>query len=95
MSSNLIFLEFMYRYMKILKDFVKNTARPEGCIVESYLAEECMRFCSDFFKTSIQKEEKKDRNDDFTDEVILEERPISKGTSITLTEKKEVHILLF
>ena len=30
--------------MKVLKDFVRNPARPEGCIAESYLAEECMNF---------------------------------------------------
>src|SRR5438445_12886728 len=89
MSSNLLILVFMYRYMKILKDYVKNTARPEGCIAESYLAEECMRFCSEFLKTSIQKEEKEDRNDDSTNEVILEGRPISKGTPIKLTDRKK------
>ncbi|XP_010490106.1 PREDICTED: uncharacterized protein LOC104767831 [Camelina sativa] len=33
------------RYTKVLKDFVRNPARPEGCIAESYLAEECMEFC--------------------------------------------------
>ena len=37
--------------MKVLKDYVRNTARPEGCIAESYLAEECMKFCSAFLKT--------------------------------------------
>ncbi|XP_042404675.1 uncharacterized protein LOC121994831 [Zingiber officinale] len=34
------------RFMKILKGYVKNRARPEGCIAECYLAEERMRFCS-------------------------------------------------
>ena len=48
-----------------------------------------MRFCSDFLKTSIQKEEKEDRNDDFTNTKILEGRPISKGTSITLTDREK------
>ncbi|XP_013607705.1 PREDICTED: uncharacterized protein LOC106314372 [Brassica oleracea var. oleracea] len=38
------------RYMKVLKDFVRNLARPEGCIAEAYLAEECVRFCSQFLK---------------------------------------------
>ncbi|XP_010474959.1 PREDICTED: uncharacterized protein LOC104754455 [Camelina sativa] len=32
------------RYMKVLKNFVRNPARPEGCIAESYLAEECMHY---------------------------------------------------
>ncbi|KAK9901035.1 hypothetical protein M0R45_002304 [Rubus argutus] len=31
------------RYMKTLKDYVRNPARPEGCIAESYLADECIR----------------------------------------------------
>ena len=38
------------RYMKVLKDFVRNPARPEGCIAEAYLAEECVWFCSQFLK---------------------------------------------
>ena len=34
--------------MKKLKGYVRNKARPEGCIGECYLAEECMRFCSGY-----------------------------------------------
>ncbi|KAL6194567.1 hypothetical protein ACLB2K_035649 [Fragaria x ananassa] len=33
------------RYKKVLKDYVKNRARPEGSIAENYLADECLRFC--------------------------------------------------
>ncbi|XP_013594286.1 PREDICTED: uncharacterized protein LOC106302291 [Brassica oleracea var. oleracea] len=46
------------RYMKVLKDFVRNPARPEGCIAESYLAEECIRFCSEFLKKTTNVQEK-------------------------------------
>ncbi|KAK9183250.1 hypothetical protein WN944_026400 [Citrus x changshan-huyou] len=33
------------RYMKILKGYVRNRARPKGCIAERYLAEEYAMFC--------------------------------------------------
>jgi hypothetical protein len=29
-----------------LKSYVRNRSRPEGCIAEGYLAEECLTFCS-------------------------------------------------
>ncbi|KAL6218695.1 hypothetical protein ACLB2K_011905 [Fragaria x ananassa] len=32
-----------YRYMKVLKGYVRNSAAPEGSIVENYLADECVR----------------------------------------------------
>ena len=35
--------------MKILKGYVRNRYRPEGCIVEGYIAEECVDFCCDYF----------------------------------------------
>ncbi|XP_073126852.1 uncharacterized protein [Henckelia pumila] len=38
------------RFMKMLKGYVKNRARLEGCIAECYLAEERMRFCSAYIK---------------------------------------------
>ncbi|RID50398.1 hypothetical protein BRARA_H01129 [Brassica rapa] len=82
------------RYMKVLKDYVRNTARPEGCIAESYLAEECMKFCSAFLKTTTNVEEKGDRNTEYESHSILEGRPISAGRSFTLTDsdKKIAHL---
>ncbi|XP_060973667.1 uncharacterized protein LOC133038961 [Cannabis sativa] len=47
----LVYLRWMYpfeRYMKILKGYVRNRSRPEGCIVESYIVEETIEFCSDY-----------------------------------------------
>ncbi|XP_013607989.1 PREDICTED: uncharacterized protein LOC106314704 [Brassica oleracea var. oleracea] len=84
------------RYMKVLKDFVRNTARPEGCIDESYLAEECIRFCSEFLKKTTNVEDKIERNMEYENNSILEGRPISIGTSITLTEmeKKIAHLAI-
>ena len=80
--------------MKILKEYVRNTARPEGCIAESYLAEECIRFCSEFLKKTTSVEEKIDRNTDSESQSILERRPISAATSINLSEmeKRMAHL---
>ena len=38
------------RLMKIYKGFVRNRNRPEGCIVESYIAEEAFEFCSNYVR---------------------------------------------
>ena len=46
-----VYLRWMYpfeRYMKVLKGYVRNRSRPEGCIVESYIVEEAMEFCSKY-----------------------------------------------
>ena len=75
--------------MKVLKDFVRNPARPEGCIAESYLAEECVQFCSDFLKKTTMVEDKEDRNTEYENSSIQEGRPLSAGTAITLTEMEK------
>ncbi|KAL2318723.1 hypothetical protein Fmac_032599 [Flemingia macrophylla] len=46
-----VFLRWMYpieRYMKILKGYVKYQYRPEASIVERYIAEEAIEFCSEY-----------------------------------------------
>ena len=49
--------------MMVLKGYVRNRARPEGCIAESYLADECVRFCSTFIKDTINIYNNEGRND--------------------------------
>ena len=80
--------------MKVLKDYVRNTARLEGCIAESYLADECMKFCSAFLKTTTNVEEKEDRNTEYESLSILEGRPISAARSFQFsdTELKIAHL---
>ncbi|KAI5338983.1 hypothetical protein L3X38_018255 [Prunus dulcis] len=39
-------LEKRARYMKVLKGYVQNRTRPEGCIAERYIAEEAVEFCT-------------------------------------------------
>ncbi|KAL0546093.1 hypothetical protein IC582_015998 [Cucumis melo] len=46
-----VYLRWMYpfeRYMKVLKNYVRNRHCPEGCIAECYIVEEAIEFCSDF-----------------------------------------------
>ncbi|CAL8991955.1 unnamed protein product, partial [Prunus brigantina] len=35
------------KYMKVLKGYVQNRTRPEGCIAERYIAEEAVEFCTE------------------------------------------------
>lgn len=72
--------------MKVLKGYVRNRARPEGCIAECYLADECVKFCSTYIKKAEDICVAKSRNEEFEDETILEGRPISKGKSFTLSD---------
>ncbi|KAL6329317.1 hypothetical protein AAG906_016209 [Vitis piasezkii] len=46
-----VYLRWMYpfeRFMKVLKGYVQNRNRPEGCIVECYIAEEAIEFCTEY-----------------------------------------------
>ena len=48
-----------------LKSTVRNKARPEGSIAEGYIVDECLTFCSRFFKDDTETRfHKKDRNQD-------------------------------
>ena len=77
------------RYMKTLKAYVKNYARPEACMAEGYLAGECIAFCTEFLQNSLPPQEEVNQNEDLeTDENILEGRPLNKATEVTLTERE-------
>ena len=44
-------LRWMYpfeRFMKVLNSYVRNRNRSEGCIVECYIAEEAIEFCTEY-----------------------------------------------
>ena len=50
-----VYLRWMYpveRYMKVLKSYTKNQYRPEASIVERYVAEEAIEFCSDYIENA-------------------------------------------
>ncbi|XP_060970000.1 uncharacterized protein LOC133037170 [Cannabis sativa] len=62
-----VFMRWMYpfeRYMKKLKNYVGNKARPEGSIAEGYVADEAVTFCSMYFKGCETRFNRLDRNED-------------------------------
>ncbi|XP_010436664.1 PREDICTED: uncharacterized protein LOC104720460 [Camelina sativa] len=76
------------RYMKTLKAFVKNHARPEACMAEGYLAGECVAFCLEFLKDSVPVQETVNRNEDIeADRGVVEGRPLQKSIEVTLSDK--------
>ncbi|GJS01649.1 acidic leucine-rich nuclear phosphoprotein 32 family member A [Tanacetum coccineum] len=44
------------RYMKKLKNYVRNKAKPEGSIAEGYVAEEALTFCSRYLKDDVERD---------------------------------------
>ncbi|XP_022003765.1 uncharacterized protein LOC110901234 [Helianthus annuus] len=76
------------RYMKKLKNYVKNPARPEGCIAEGYVFEEALTFCSMYLKDVQTKFNRPNRNDD----VVVEKRKLwvfeSKCRPVGATKNK-------
>ena len=47
----LVYLRWMHpfeRFMKVLKGYVRNRNRLEGCIVECYIVEEALEFCTEY-----------------------------------------------
>lgn len=50
--------------MSTLKSYVRNRSYPEGSIVEAYMMEECVNFCSRYLEDVETKFNKIHRNDD-------------------------------
>lgn len=73
--------------MKVLKGYVRNRAKPEGCIAEGYLADECISFVSEFIEGARELDNNRMRNEEFCNDLILEGRPISSGKPIKLTNE--------
>ncbi|KAD5318213.1 hypothetical protein E3N88_18159 [Mikania micrantha] len=91
-----VYMRWMYpfeRYMKKLKAYVRNKARPEGSIAEGYVADEALTFCSMYLEGMQTKFNRPDRNADagiskrqlhvFSSQC----RPISKKKIISLSEE--------
>nr|GEW10909.1 hypothetical protein [Tanacetum cinerariifolium] len=60
--------QWMYlfeRFMKRLKNYVRNKAKPEGLIAKGYVAEEALTFSSHYFWDVTKKFNRLDRNVDF------------------------------
>ncbi|KAL5581538.1 hypothetical protein UlMin_013980 [Ulmus minor] len=62
-----VYMRWMYpfeRYLKRLKDYVRNAANPEGSISEGYVVDEALTFCSRYFDDIETRFNRPDRNDD-------------------------------
>ena len=62
-----VYMRWMYpfeRYMKKLKNYVRNKARPEGSIAEGYVAEEALNFCSMYLLDVSTGFNRPERNED-------------------------------
>lgn len=65
------------RYMKVLKGYLKNRARPEGCMTKLYAVEECSRHCSGYMKKVAEMGVWHTQNEDFEFGIAPKGRPIS------------------
>lgn len=66
------------RYLRKLKDFVRNKARPAGSIAEAYLADECMTFCSRYLADVETEFNRAPRNEDNSEDKDPEKLGIFK-----------------
>ena len=67
--GGLVYMRWMYpieRFLKKLKEYVRNRARPEGSIAEGYVVDEALTFCSMYFEGVETKFNRPDRNADNT-----------------------------
>nr|GEZ37452.1 hypothetical protein [Tanacetum cinerariifolium] len=67
LKGRTICLRWMFsfeRYMKKLKGYVRNKAKPEGLVVEGYVADEALTFSSHYFRDVTTKFNHPDRNVD-------------------------------
>ena len=72
--------------MKIRIGYVKNRAKPEGCIAECYLAAEVQQLCSGYMKKAAAIGVRHNRNLKFENDTILEGRPITSEKSIAIPD---------
>ncbi|GJW43695.1 hypothetical protein Tco_0072494 [Tanacetum coccineum] len=66
-EGGLVLFRWMYpfeRYMKKLKKYVGNKAKPEGSIAEGYVADKALTFCSHYFRGVETKFNNPDRNEE-------------------------------
>ncbi|KAJ9543051.1 hypothetical protein OSB04_022758 [Centaurea solstitialis] len=71
-----VYMRWMYpfeRYMKKLKNYVRNKAKPEGSIAEGYVADEALTFCSMYLQGIQTRFNRPDRNED----VVVHKRQLS------------------
>ncbi|CAM8932248.1 unnamed protein product [Rhodiola kirilowii] len=90
------------RYLRKLKSYVNNKAKPEGSIAEGYIAEECLTFCSRYLngvETLFNREERNfdgpvtEQKEKFSI-FQIHGRPLGASNARVLTEE-ELHLAHF
>nr|GEW38257.1 hypothetical protein [Tanacetum cinerariifolium] len=78
------------RFMKKLKGYVQNKAKPEGSIAEGYVAEEALTFSSHYFWDATTKLNRPDRNVDPPPPMFqfqIRQRHVDKDLGISATSE--------
>ena len=83
------------KFMKTLKECVRNRARPKDSIAERCVVNEALTFCSKYLKGVETKFDKPDRNPDLIEDSGIAQlsvfksigRPIIKASTVRLKEK--------
>jgi hypothetical protein len=93
-----------YRYLGQLKSYVHNKAYPKASIANSFLADECMVFCSRYIGGFSTKHNKSSRNDDSVDYIestifgqdssVFPQvgKPLGKPSNFNLTELENLQV---
>jgi len=73
------------RRLYTLKRYVRNRARPEGSIVEAYIADECLTFCSTYMDDVETRFNREPGNVGFSDEKAYGADVFGHGVRFTST----------
>ena len=79
------------RYLAGLKGYVHNQAQPKGSMVEGYIAQKCIAFCSRYFEGIETVFNRQERNDDNIPNVEMflfdtSGKPKGKGGMVEINE---------
>ena len=91
--GGLVYRRWMYpfeRYLKKLKDYVRNAGKPKGSISEGYVVNEALTFCSRYFDDVEMRFNQPNRNEDD----IHQTRQLSvfKSQCKPLGKQSQVHV---
>lgn len=75
-----------------MKGYVRNKARPEGCIAEAYIADECMIFCARYLDKVESREDMSNKNYDGGQEETHKGLPIFSTSGRILGAEEVIYL---
>ncbi|KAL7594807.1 hypothetical protein Lser_V15G29251 [Lactuca serriola] len=93
-----IFFRWMYpfeRFMKVIKGYVRNKNRPEGCIAEENVTEETIEFFSQFLKRMVTVGIPPDNHNNCGIHKSVDSSSIADSTPVSAAKSVEVFAELF